>query len=159
MTAERTLFEGLFQVSYVTHDLEGGLRALRERFGIRETMILRDVDHGPATRSTVALGWAGKWLIELFEPRGDGSSLYEQIRVPAGEAFHLHHLGHLIEREEDWRALREFGVRRGHPILGERDAGTFRVMYFDTRSTLGHFTEHVIPNEGGRAFLDSIPRN
>jgi hypothetical protein len=159
MAAGLTLLDGLFQISYVTADLETGLRALKDRFGIRDMMIMHDVDHGPATRSTVALGWAGKWLVELFEPHGDGSSLYEQISVPQGELFRLHHLGHRIDSEEAWMSLRDHATAGGQPILAERDAGAFRVMYLDTRPTLGHFTEHVFPNDAGRAFLDSIPRN
>lgn len=158
-TQEPNFFEGLFQLSYVTNDLSRGLSAMRDQYGVRNIMIQHNVDHGPATRSTVALAWAGPWLIEMFEPKGDGSSLYEQIAIPDGETFRLHHLGHCIRSEERWTAVRDLAVSSGRKPVSERETGGFRLMYFDARATLGHFTEHVFPSQAGLDFLDSIPRN
>ena len=165
MTAEAlpdagaTLFDGLFQVAYVTADLDAAVEAARARFGIRKMLRVRGIAHSPVTRINLALAWVGPWMIELIEPHGDGSSVYEALAVADGAPMRLHHFGHLLECDEAWSAMHARIAASGQPIFVERDKGGIRFLFVDTRPTLGCFTEHMICTPEGRAMLEGVPRN
>lgn len=157
--ADPTLFDGLFQIAYVTSDLDAAIAAARARFGIRDMLRVRGIAHSPATSIDVALAWVGPWMIELIEPHGDGGSVYEALTVEDGALMRLHHLGHLLETERAWAAMHARIAAGGQAIFVEREKNGIRFLFVDSRPTLGCFTEHMICTPEGRAMLDGVPRN
>lgn len=154
-----TRFEGLFQIAYVTRDLDAAVAAARDRFGISEMLVIRDMVLSRATRLSLALAWIGPWMIELIEPHGDGTSVYEAIAPDPGTVLRMHHLGHEIADEAGWERLRAQIDASGDPIAAERDKKGIRFLFVDSRPTLGCFTEHMIFTPEGRRMFDAIPRN
>ena len=154
-----TLFEGLFQIAYVTGDLDRAVQAVKARYGIAEMMVTRGMRHSPATSLDLALAWIDGWMIELIEPHGDGASVYEAIVPDEGQSMRQHHLGHLLRDPASWERLQTTVAASGDPVFVEKDTGLFHYVFVDTRTTLGHFTEHMICSEEGLAVLDRIPRN
>ena len=154
-----TLFDGLFQIAFVTRDLDRAVAEVKRRYGLAEMMVTRGTQHSPATRIDLALAWIGNWMIELVEPHGDGTSVFEAIAPDDGQLMRQHHLGHLLHGEAEWERLLALVAASGDPIFVEKDTGFFHYVFVDTRATLGFFTEHMICTEKGLAILDRIPRN
>jgi hypothetical protein len=121
--------------------------------------VMRDMEHSPQTRLNIALAWIGPWMIELIEPHGDGSSVYEAIAPDPGAVMRLHHFGHQIADDAGWTRLHSQIAASGDPVFVERDKNGIRFLFVDSRPTLGHFTEHMICTPEGRAILDAVPRN
>ena len=153
------LFEGLFQIAYVTGDLDRAVAAMKTRFGIGTMMVTRGVAHSPTTRIDMALAWAGDWMIELVQPHGDGASVFEAIRPEPGRLLRHHHFGHLLRSEEAWQALRDRIAASGQPVFVEKDTGFFHYVFVDARDTLGCFTEHMTCTPEGLRMLETVPRS
>ena len=137
-----SLFEGLFQIAYVTADLDRAITEMRTRFGVAAMQVTRGIAHTPATRIDVALAWVGDWMIEL---------------PTDGRLLRQHHLGHRLPNAAAWDAFRERLARSGEVPFVERDTGAFRYVFIDRRPLLGCFTEHMVCTAEGLAMLDRVP--
>jgi len=153
-----SLFAGLFQVAYVTRDLDAAVALARTRFGIDRMAIQRSIRHSPTTTIDIALAWVGDRMIELIAPHGDGSSVYEALPIPEASTLRLHHMGHILPDEAGLTALRTSLAAAAIPVFVEREHPGLRFLFADTRPLLGHFTEHMIFSGDGRAMLDAVPR-
>jgi hypothetical protein len=145
------LFANLWQIAYVTTDLDRGMEALRDRFGIdhcvevpTEGATFLVGDEPAAWEPRIAMGSRGGLIVELIEPGGGEEDLYRRFLPADGSAdLRLHHLATLIRTgDEAWEAFVELlagqGLRVDYTVL---IPDRVRAGYVDTTGHLGHYLE------------------
>jgi len=141
--------ENQYQISYVTDDLEAGVAAFKEQFGVAEFRILAD---GTGSGSQVwtpegegpmvvkaAVARVGKLIIEIMEPVSGMVSLYRDFIVP-GQPLRMHHIAMLTD---DIDTVRVESERLGRPVVMSAEFKGGKLIYVDARATLGHYLEYV----------------
>ena len=144
------LYANVWQVAYVTRDLDEGMALLRKRFGIESTEVPTDgatflVGDQPADWDTrISMGARGGLIVELIEPVGGEVDFYLRA-LPADGASGLgfHHLATYMPLGDDaWDAL-------GHVLAASGLSVEYTVLipdrvragYVDTTAELGHYLE------------------
>ena len=143
------LFANVWQVCYVTPDLDRGMKELRDLFGI-ENMTEVPVEGASFLKDgeprqwdvRVAMGARGGLIVELIEPIAGEVDFYREP-LRDGNVLGLHHLAMLVPLgDEPWEALErllaEHGMAFTYTILIPDRA---RLAYVDTRAQLGHWIE------------------
>jgi hypothetical protein len=150
------LLNRLFQLAYVTNDLNAASVCLRERYGTGEFAFFRNL---PGSVMEIALAYAGDTMIELIEPKSGAPALYSGwIDNREGLVIRHHHYGMLIDNAKEWDAMRSAFVRRNTTIMMEDDLPDFMAyLYADTTADLGHYLEYIRLYDGGRAMFASVP--
>jgi hypothetical protein len=144
------LFANIWQLCYVTPDLELGMKELRDVYGIQNstevpvegaTFLKRgeEVEWEPR----VAMGARGGLIVELIEPVAGEVGFYRDALAKDGGALGFHHLATLVPLgDQAWSSveglLAEQGLRFEYTIL---IPGRARLAYVDTKATLGHWIE------------------
>jgi hypothetical protein len=145
------LFANIWQLGYVTTDLDRALEELSARFGLEHQF---RVPSGGATfmagaevvpwEARFAMAARGGLIIEVIEPVDGEVDFYRQA-LPADGSFaiRLHHLATFMETgDEAWdrvgTLLGAAGLRFDYTML---IPGRVRAGYIDARAELGHFLE------------------
>ncbi len=144
------LLANVWQVCYVTPDLERGMKELRDLFRIENATEV------PVERATfmkggeqvewkprVAMGARGGLIVELIEPVSGEVDFYRQALPKDGGVLGFHHLAMLVPLgDEAWDSVEELlgdhGLSFEYTILIPDRA---RLAYVDTRAQLGHWIE------------------
>lgn len=144
------LFANIWQVCYVTPDLERGMAELRDLLGVENAT---EVPVEGATflkggdqvewRPRVAMGARGGLVIELIEPLAGEVEFYRRFLPRNGGVLGLHHLAMLVPLgDEAWSSVEklvgEHGLDFEYTILIPDRA---RLAYVDTTALLGHYIE------------------
>ena len=151
----------IFQTAYVAADIDDAVALAARRFGIPRMQVNRDVAidtrEGPA-RCHFALAFAGSVQLELIAPAGGADGVYRAM-LPAAGGLRFHHIGCLIDSDQQWDGLladaRAKGI--GMPVAGDF-GGLMRYVYLDCRAEIGHFVEYMQPSADGRTLFDDVPR-
>jgi Glyoxalase/Bleomycin resistance protein/Dioxygenase superfamily len=145
------LFANIWQLGYVTNDLDRALGQLSRRFGLEHQF---RVPSGGATfmhgdevvpwEARFAMAARGGLIVELIEPVSGEVGFYRDV-LPADGSFaiRLHHLAALIESgDAAWERAGEMldraGLRFDYTMV---IPGRVRAGYIDARAELGHFLE------------------
>jgi hypothetical protein len=144
------LYANVWQVCYVTPDLDRGMEELRDLMGIENSIEVpvegatfmkrgEEVDWEPR----VAMGARGGLIVELIEPVSGEVEFYREALPTDGGALGFHHLAMLVPLgDEAWSSVEN--------VLGENDMSfeytilipeRARLAYVDTRAQLGHWIE------------------
>jgi hypothetical protein len=145
------LFANIWQVCYVTADLDRGMELLGERLGIENFMEVpvegstflkgdEPVDWNPR----VAMGAKGGPIVELIEPVSGEVDFYRRFLPESGaDAVAFHHLAVLTPLgDESWESTRAVFTDQGLDyeytiVIPDRA----RLAYVDTTALLGHYLE------------------
>jgi hypothetical protein len=145
------LFANIWQVCYVTPDLDRGMAEMRDLFGIENSTEVPTegasfMKGGEQVQwdVRVAMGASGGLIVELIEPVDGEVDLYRRfLPKDEGSVLGLHHLAMLVPLgDEAWSSLEE--------LLGEHDLAfeytilipdRARLAYVDTSAQLGHYIE------------------
>jgi glyoxalase/bleomycin resistance protein/dioxygenase superfamily protein len=144
------LLANVWQVCYVTPDLERGMEELRNLLGVENatevpvegaTFMKRGEQVEWAPR--VAMGARGGLIVELIEPVSGEVDFYRRALPNDGGVLGFHHLAMLVPLgDEPWasveKLLGEHGLSFEYTILIPDRA---RLAYVDTRAQLGHWIE------------------
>jgi hypothetical protein len=145
------LLANVWQLGYVTNDLERAVDQLRYRLGLEHVMTLPAAggeffqgDEPAPFEAKFAMGARGGLIVELIEPVAGEVGFYREA-LPADGSFAvtLHHLAAFIPTgDEEWERLRGVVAAAGKRIdytlvIPNR----VRAAYIDTREQLGHFLE------------------
>lgn len=143
------LFANVWQVAYVTRDLDEGIELLRERFGIESTEVPTEgatflVGEEPADWDVrVSMGARGGLIVELIEPVGGEVDFYRRFLPADGSGLGFHHLATFVPvGDEAWAALGDVLAAAGLSVdytvlIPDR----VRAGYVDTSRELGHYLE------------------
>ena len=153
------LYRHFFQLGYVVRNLDGAMRTLRERMGVREW----EVRHLPpsAPGRALAFAYVGEVMIELVDIRPEEDTIYRAWIPETDEGLRLHHLGYMIEDEAEWQAaIAQYEAAGFAPALVGGIPGRMQWYYSDTVAALGHYSELVrFTSETGKAYWANVPHN
>jgi hypothetical protein len=157
---------GVFQVGYVTADLERAMHALRTIHGVHEFLSFSaelEVRGANGVRAQllidVAHSLVGGTHIEVIEPRPGCIALYEDYvpRKAQAPILRQHHLAMLVP-EGAWTNFRSSLDDRHLPVVME-NAPEYPIQfcYVDDRDTSGHYLEYVADGSAWRTFAATMP--
>jgi hypothetical protein len=145
------LLANVWQLGYVTTDLDRATEFMAERFGLQDCRRL------PSDTATflageepvpwevkVAMGARGGLIVELIEPVGGEIGFYTEV-LPGNREFavRLHHVAtYTAAGDEEWDRLRALLAKSDLTVdYTVLIPGRVRAGYVDTRSELGHWLE------------------
>jgi hypothetical protein len=144
------LFANVWQVCYVTPDLDRGMAELRDLLGVQNATEVpvegatfmkgaEEVEWNPR----VAMGARGGLIVELIEPVSGEVDFYRRLLPKNGGVLGFHHLAMLVPLgDESWSAveklLADHDLSFEYTILIPDRA---RLAYVDTTGVLGHYIE------------------
>jgi hypothetical protein len=142
------VYASIWQVCYVTRDLDEGMKLLRTHYGVESIEVPTDgatflVGDEPAEWDVrISMGARGGLIVELIEPVGGEVDFYRQA-LPADGGLGFHHLAsHMPVGDEAWDALGDVlaaaGLRVDYTVL---IPDRVRAGYVDTTAELGHYLE------------------
>lgn len=149
-----------YQLGYVCRDIDRAMATFAERCGVAEFGIMEGPmpHYGRAPVQKIALAFRGEVMVELIQPQTDVPTIYTHSLPPDDVSARLHHLGYLVEDEEEWERVEAHHVRLGNPRVAGANLDIIRYSYFDTSADAGHFTEYFLPTEEMTAFWNALPR-
>ena len=161
------LFTNIWQVAYVTTDLDRGMETLRDSFGVEnctevptEGATFLKGDEPAEWDVRVAMGARSGVIVELIEAVGGEVDFYRRALPDNGAAMGFHHLATFIPvGDEAWSSLTELLYRNGLAVdytvlIPDR----VRAGYVDTTAQLGHFMEVCQLQEADIEFFSSLVR-
>jgi hypothetical protein len=155
---------GLYQIAFVTTDLDRAMQLFAETYGISKFRIKRDIPSAPGMpkmSAHVAHAYVGPMMIELIQPVGGDDSLYREILPPDGFGIRLHHFGFIVRSEQELDRISAALEAKRVPIAFDATMpGVARAVYADARRTLGHYLEYVyLRPESRRSYYAEVPHN
>jgi len=159
----------MYQLGYVTQDIERAIAHFQEKLGIGEfwrltTDGLVDYRGGQAPfRIHVALANLGDKQIELIEPIEGVNDFYTDGLDLGRSVAVLHHYAALVEGPEtNWEVMKDVVRASGYDIVvADRSApGEKREVHFayaDTRADYGHYLEFIWRSPENQAWHESMP--
>jgi hypothetical protein len=135
-----------FQIGYVVGDIELAVGQFTGMFGatIKDIICdMRDQNGEPSLIANLSHVLLNGVEIELIEPRQGWSSVYgDGVPLPKS-SIALHHFGFMAGDDRQWDAATSIMAARGTRVAMSADLPTVRLTYYDTRASLGHYTELV----------------
>lgn len=145
--------DNIFQIAYVTNDVERSAALFKDRFatGAFSQFAFDGI-------MKIGLAFAGRMMIELIQPIDDPTGIYTGwIAGAEGFALRQHHFGILVDSADAMAAIRSVHVDNGTAVATEGSLpGSLDYLYVDTTPLLGHYLEYVRLDEGGRAMFASV---
>jgi hypothetical protein len=159
------VYANIWQVCYVTRDLDEGMALLRRHYGVESTEVPTDgatflVGDEPAEWDVrISMGARGGLIVELIEPVGGEVDFYRRF-LPANGSGGLgfHHLASYMPLGDDaWAALGDTlaaaGLRVDYTVL---IPDRVRAGYVDTTAELGHYLEICQLQEADVEFFSGL---
>ena len=155
---------GLYQIAFVTTDLDQAMQLFAETYGIGKFRIRRDIASAPGMpkmSAHVAHAYVGPLMIELIQPVGGNDTLYREILPPDGFGIRPHHFGFIVRSEQELERISAALEAKRVPIAFDASMpGVARAVYADARKTLGHYLEYVyLRPEARRSYYAEVPHN
>jgi catechol 2,3-dioxygenase-like lactoylglutathione lyase family enzyme len=145
------LFANIWQLGYVTTDLDAATTFMSERFGLEHWVKLSSGgatflagDHPVEWEAKFAMGSQGGPIVELIEPIAGEIEFYARHLPRDGSfAVRLHHLATFVEQgDQEWERIGSLlaaaGLRFDYTVL---IPDRVRAGYVDMRAALGHWLE------------------
>ena len=156
-------FGRIFQLGYVTDDLDHAIHAYRS-LGVTQ---FRIVEVGAAAGrpgpygARIGMAWLGELMVELIQPVGAPAPVYvDDLPPPGSRRCTFNHVGLAVRDRAAWDGLTAELERQSLPIAWHgSDPARFDVAYVDTRPLIGHYSEfiHVCPLLA--EMFAQVPRN
>jgi hypothetical protein len=142
------LLSSIWQICYVTRDLDEGMALLRDRYGIESTEVPTDaatflVGDEPAEWDVrISMGARRGPIVELIEPVGGEVDYYRRF-LPRDGGLGFHHIATYVPLgDEAWSSIADVLAAAGlgfdyTVLIPDR----VRAGYVDTAAQLGHYLE------------------
>lgn len=153
------LYRHFFQLGYVVRDLDGAMRTLRDRMGVKRWEVRELPSDAPGR--ALAFAYVGGTMLELVDIRPERDTIYRDWIPQDDASLRLHHLGYLIDDEAEWRAaVAQFEASGFAAALVGGIEGRMQWHYADTVAALGHYSELVrFTSDAGRSYWADVPHN
>ena len=148
--------DGLYQLGFMTRDLDAAMAMLGERYGVSRFRRRRNHDW-----METAHAYAGESMLELIAVGPGAPALYADFALEPGTVARLHHLGRRITDAQGWRGLEAAIAASGlaTPMIGVAMGGELKYAYVDTRADLGVYSEYVWLSGAAAHLYDDVPHN
>jgi hypothetical protein len=160
------LLSSMWQVCYVTRDLDEGMALLRDRYGIESTEVPTEgatflAGEEPAPWDVrVSMGARRGPIVELIEPVGGEVDFYRRALRDDGELGFHHVATYVPLGDETWDSIGDLlaaeGLRFEYTVL---IPDRVRAGYVDTTAQLGHYLEVCQLQPADTEFFDSLIRD
>jgi glyoxalase/bleomycin resistance protein/dioxygenase superfamily protein len=157
------LLSNIWQVCYVTHDLDEGMELLGDRYGIESTEVPTEGatflagDEPVPWDVRVSMGARRGPIVELIEPVGGEVDFYRRALPDDGELGFHHVATYVPLGDETWSSiadlLAEEGLRFEYTVL---IPDRVRAGYVDTTAQLGHYLEVCQLQKADTDFFSSL---
>jgi hypothetical protein len=157
------LLSNIWQVCYVTRDLDEGMALLRDRYGIESTEVPTEgatflAGDEPAPWDVrVSMGARRGPIVELIEPVAGEVDFYRRALRDDGELGFHHVATYVPLGDETWNSigdlLAEEGLRFEYTVL---IPDRVRAGYVDTTAQLGHYLEVCQLQKADTEFFSSL---
>lgn len=150
--------KGLYQLGYVTHDLERGIASMASGMGLSEfsqfdVELPLETPEGKKTASVrVATAWAGPLQVEIIQPVSGYIDLYA-AELPADPSDATPRFHHVAVRHESTSEMKADAASMGLPMVFETEGAGITSMFVDARERLGHYIELVSASPDGWRML------
>ena len=154
----------LFQMSYITRDLEAAMAHCRAEMGIEhfettdaEVEVL-SFGHVRPLKIRAAFANVGRNQFELIQPVSGAIEIYTDEVDLSGHIINFHHVAIAVRGGiADWRALLAEVRASGDEFAFlspavESDEDKVCFCYVDTRRRIGHYTEYLWVDESLKPF-------
>lgn len=148
-------FANMYQLGYVTRDLDRAAARFCGMFGIKRFRIIR---HGPDIATAHA--YVGDVMIELIETGPNGPAYFRAYipNDPDTAVFH-HHAYRVHDHAEFERLIAAAGeLGLDHEVTSVKD-GDMNVMFVDLRPITGAYAEYVFLKGSMTSYYDDVPRS
>ena len=156
------MFKNVFQIAYVTTDLERAIAVFRDQQGVAEIAVFEDftldVAGGRDAVINVGLAYVGDVQLEIIEPVTGDVDLY-RTWLPDEFAVRHHHFCHRLDSVAELEAVQGRYEQSGVTIPLAASLGETRLFYADTTSLLDHYQEYAWIAPESEEFMASLPRN
>jgi hypothetical protein len=148
------LLNNIFQIAYASNDVERAAALIKDRFGTGSFTIMDP----PGDIMRIGLAFAGTTMFEVIQPLNEPTGMYANwIAGIEGFALRHHHIGMLVDSEQELAAIRAAHVDSGTPVVTEGSMpGVLDFLYVDVTPLLGHYLEYIRLEEGGRAMFAGV---
>ena len=158
------LFKKHFQIAYLVDDVHAAMEEFSTKYAISKWQVMDMVAmQGEAASSRyLALAWTDQdTMIELIEPVESVPSIYQGWRRDSGQYARFHHLGFLVDDDEEYAAIKRQLADADCPIAIEGAAGdVLEYAYIDTPRAFGHYVELIhLKGAGKTQFFAQVPYN
>jgi hypothetical protein len=148
-----------FQMAWATNDIAHAQGLMRDRYGVANWTRFG----GPTPQGGnihVELAWVGTIMYELMFAEGPGSAIFMD-RLPQGDGFHMkhHHLGYIIDTDEEWNAMIAMIRAEGHKLAHYSAESPFAKTCFVDAPELGHYLEYILPTPAAVDFFRNVASN
>jgi len=155
----QVLNRNIFQVAYVTADLDAAIAQYRSHYGIDHFLVINTAEFNPDPALRAAFAWHGATMIELVQPIEEPNPIYVEVLRGSESLTKLHHIGHVCSNEAQWNEVRTALKAANVPISREGDVpGVMKFLYADFRSLNGHYREYILQH-GDKSFFGMVPQN
>jgi hypothetical protein len=160
------LFANVWQVGYVTTDLDRAMDVLGERYGLEHCVKVTTegssfaVGDRPAQwEARFAMGSRGGTIVEVIEAVSGAVDFYRRFLPSDGSfALRFHHLATFVDTgDEEWERIR--GILRASDHDFDYTMvipGRVRAGYIDTSAELGHLLEVCQLEHDDLAFFNAL---
>ena len=142
------LFANIWQVAYVTDDLDRAMETAKQRFGVEQMIEVPTGgefyagDELVEWNTRIAMGARGGLIFELIQPVSGEVDFYRRF-LPKDGGLGFHHFAAFVaDGDEQWDSLKAVLARQGLRIdYTLIIPGRVRAGYVDTSADLGHYLE------------------
>jgi catechol 2,3-dioxygenase-like lactoylglutathione lyase family enzyme len=156
------VFKNIFQIAYVTNDLQRAVDLFRSEQGVEEIATFEDftldVKGGGTAVINVGLAYVGETQLEIIEPVSGQVDVYRSW-LPTDFAVRHHHFCSRLDSVEELDALEAKYEAAGYPIALTASLGATRLFYADTTALLDHYQEYAWLDSESEKFMATLPRN
>jgi hypothetical protein len=158
-TMDLSLFTGkFFQLGYVVKDLDKAVEAAKVRTGVPNWQVI----HLPAGSLVdgMAFAWKQGVMLELIAVTpATVLPVYANHIPDADDDAKFHHLGYMMESQEEFDGRIAEAEAGGMPLAFNMDFNGVLTCYIDSFRQLGHFAEFVYLTPPMRDFFAGVPQN
>lgn len=156
------VFHNHFQHAYIVRDLEKAMARFKDLYGVANWHVMPMPPGEGSPTSGIALAYvdAEKVMIELIEGVPEVESLYQDWIPESESGARFHHLGFLIDDEDEYRNVVGQFEAAGFPTAFAGSSGDILDFHYaDTVAELGHYCELVHLRPAGKDFFAPVPHN
>jgi glyoxalase/bleomycin resistance protein/dioxygenase superfamily protein len=155
----QVLTRNIFQVAYVTADLDTAIAQYRSLYGIDHFLVINTAEFNSDPALRAAFAWHGSVMIELVQPIEEPNPIYVDVLRGSESLTKLHHIGHVCSDEAEWNEVREALDVANVTVSREADVpGVMKFFYGDFRPINGHYREYILQHSE-KSFFRLVPQN